>query len=93
MKTLQVLMCCLILTVGTSCATYDVVEPPICSVEWPVLAPITVGEQLLIRNVDGSGKLLGKIASNQGLLISHAEFLEALIVAHDAPLGECDLLL
>lgn len=86
LKRIALLVC---LGLMTGCAATLPVEPPICvPLRDFVLQPPTVAEQLAIKRLDG-GNLLGKIASNDARLKSHVRVLEGVILAHDAPLGDC----
>ena len=78
MKNFMVLMCLAILT---GCATTEKFIDPLCINDRPRLAPLSVEEQVAIRDL--SQDLLFRIANNQTLLLDHINLIERLVAAHN----------
>jgi len=79
----------LVVLLLAGCATPFPVEGPICvPLRDFVLEPLSVDQQLTIKRISPS--LLGQVAGNDASLKGHIRLLEAVIRAHDEPLGDCD---
>ena len=65
----------------TGCATTEKFVNPLCIEDRPRLAPLSVEEQVAIRDL--SKDLLFRIANNQTLLLDHINLIERLVRVHN----------
>lgn len=88
MKVLTISAILITFSILSGCAATPFVEAPICIPDRPLLTPVSIEGQRLLKEADPDS--FDTIARNDLALKSHVRLLESLIVSHDQSLGECD---
>jgi hypothetical protein len=88
LKVLTISAILITFSILSGCAATPSVEAPICVPERPLLTPVSIQGQRLLKEADADS--FDTIAHNDVAIKSHVRLLESLIVSHDQGLGECD---